>query len=64
MLQKKQKLNIWFLDSDAYPENKNWLKNGIKFLKKYEKQNVLISGGPDLSPKNESLECKISGIFR
>tara|TARA_B100002051_G_C16738037_1_gene642484 strand:- start:66 stop:1109 length:1044 start_codon:yes stop_codon:yes gene_type:complete len=52
-----------FLDSDAYPENKNWLKNGIKFLKKYEKQNVLISGGPDLSPKNESLECKISGIL-
>tara|TARA_B100000989_G_scaffold242310_1_gene189259 strand:- start:553 stop:1599 length:1047 start_codon:yes stop_codon:yes gene_type:complete len=52
-----------FLDSDAFPENKNWLSNGVKYLEKYKKDNVVICGGPDVSPKLESTENKISGIL-
>ena len=52
-----------FLDSDAYPESKNWLKNGVKYLNKYKKNGVIISGGPDLSPKIEQKENALSGIL-
>ena len=52
-----------FLDSDAYPEDINWLKKGITFLKKNEKKNVIICGGPDLSPKKENVDRKLTGIL-
>lgn len=52
-----------FLDSDAYPADVNWLKKGIGILKKNEKNDVVISGGPDLSPKKESLDKKLTGIL-
>lgn len=52
-----------FLDSDAYPADVNWLKKGIAILKKNKKNDVVISGGPDLSPKKEKLDKKLTGIL-
>ncbi len=46
-----------FIDSDAYPE-KNWLKNAIKH---FQKKDVGLVGGPNLTPKESNFWEKISG---
>jgi len=50
---------IAFLDDDAYPE-KNWLKKAEKtFLEK----KVVAVGGPAITPENDSISQKASGLF-
>jgi GT2 family glycosyltransferase len=47
-----------FLDDDSYPA-KNYLDLAFSFVKK----NILVFGGPGVTPNNNSLFQKISGSF-
>ena len=46
-----------FIDSDAYPR-KDWLKNAIKYFKRPE---VGATGGPGVTPEDDTLSQKASG---
>jgi len=48
-----------FIDDDAYPE-KNWLKTADSIFKE---EKVEIIGGPAITPKNNTLFQKASGLF-
>lgn len=50
---------VAFIDDDAYPK-KNWLNMAEKIFK--EKKVVAI-GGPAITPKNDSISQKASGLF-
>lgn len=57
---KKSKVDIYaFIDSDAYPD-RNWLKNAIKHLKS---ESIGLVGGPNLTPSDDNLKQKISGML-
>jgi len=47
-----------FLDDDAYPR-KDWLKN---LVKNFSDQEIAGVGGPALTPDNDTLEQKASGL--
>jgi len=48
-----------FIDDDAYPK-KNWLKIAEKIFKN---KNVAAIGGPAITPENDSITQKASGLF-
>ncbi|MFH0876434.1 MAG: glycosyltransferase [archaeon] len=48
-----------FLDDDAYPRE-NWLKNAEK---NFADANIAAVGGPAVTPINESIKRKISGLI-
>ncbi len=48
-----------FLDDDAYPE-KDWLKTAEKI---FVEKKVSAIGGPAITPKNDSISQKASGLF-
>ncbi len=48
-----------FIDDDAYPK-KNWLKIAEKTFKN---KNVSAIGGPAITPKDDSITQKASGLF-
>ncbi len=48
-----------FLDDDSYPE-KSWLKNAQKYLEK--NKNIAAVCGPCLTPKNDNIYQKASGL--
>jgi GT2 family glycosyltransferase len=47
------------IDSDAYP-TKNWLKNAIRY---FQDDNVGAVGGPNLTPSNNTIGQKVSGLI-
>jgi cellulose synthase/poly-beta-1,6-N-acetylglucosamine synthase-like glycosyltransferase len=47
-----------FLDDDAYP-TKNWLKNVVR---NFEDEDVAAVGGPAVTPPNDSIYQKASGL--
>ncbi len=48
-----------FIDSDAYPAEK-WLQNGLKY---FDDPQVAVVGGPNLTPKDDSLLQQANGII-
>ncbi len=48
-----------FIDSDAYPA-KDWLKNAVAHLRD---ESIGMVGGPNLTPPQDNLKQKISGIL-
>jgi len=48
-----------FIDDDAYP-SKDWIKNAIKY---FEEPDVVATGGPGVTPLNDSLLQKASGLI-
>ncbi|OQX78938.1 MAG: hypothetical protein B6D56_08075 [Candidatus Omnitrophica bacterium 4484_70.1] len=48
-----------FIDADAFPD-RNWIRKAIVFL---EDENIAAVGGPNLTPEDDSLAQKLSGII-
>lgn len=48
-----------FIDDDAYP-SKDWLKNAVKY---FDDANVVAVGGPGVTPLNDDLMQKASGLI-
>ena len=48
-----------FVDDDAYP-SKNWIKNAIKY---FDDPDVVAVGGPGVTPPNDNLMQKASGLI-
>jgi GT2 family glycosyltransferase len=57
----KAKGNILaFIDADAYPD-RDWIKEALYIFKKYPK--VVAVGGPGITPPQDSVAQKISGLI-
>ena len=48
-----------FIDDDAYP-SENWIKNAVKY---FDEPDVVAVGGPGVTPPNDDLMQKASGLI-